>query len=189
MKLSLGIVGIIAVSLLFSGCLSAGQDKQKISELEKSVLGLQKQLEALGEEKNKTEETLLHVTLQKEDLNSKLLAKSAEVDKARAEEKAKGLANARAVKAALDSSGQNKSALLDAAKQAYTQWEFYACQYYLGVNVFTSGGNITVPIGCVFANSQYVQASQAALNALGTDDAAIKARQELLKQYPELNSS
>lgn len=187
MKTGVGLLaGVLLVSLLLPGCLQNQQEKDRIRGLEDVVQGLQGQLEALGQEKNNTARQFSsEKQLLESDYNAKLAASKKERDAVKARE----LESIKTLKRILEASPVNKS-ILNETNKLYKEWDFYACSYYLGANLLTTGGNVTVPLQCVLATGQYMYSSKQLLDSLNSvEDRSADAVAEILKRYPNLNSS
>ncbi|GEM_PF-2716969 len=186
-NIALAIACLVIIAFVVNFAVTGSAQEVKGHELDVKLKNLQSQLDSLQVEKTRTDESLLQATLEKEELKTQQANAIAKASKDAIEARAALVANASKLKQLLSTREYDK-AVLDQASQQYAQWDAYACQYYLGLYAFTTQGSISVPLGCVLANSVYVNSSRFLIAQISNSTAnpVTRALGELKAQYPEL---
>lgn len=181
---------ILVIALVLNSGVAGSKEKVENKQLDVKAKELQSQLDSLQIEKTKADEGLLQATLEKEQLKAEQAEELAKLGQQAAGARVAQFERARKLKEILSKQWFDPK-LLDQARQDYVQWEFFACQYYIGIQVFTSGGNVTVPLACALYNGVYVNSSKFFIDQVYNDSAnPVKAAlAELAVQYPELKST
>lgn len=186
---ALGVLVIVAIVLAIWMNSQAQQAQAKTSSLQQELDRSIAKLVILEGEKNKTENTLLETSLERSELQKRFETLKTENRNQISELQSSELQNIRRIKRILEPEPVNNS-LLKVVRDQYAQWDFYACSYYLGADLLTTGGNVTVPLQCVIATGQYMKYSKQLTDSLaGVEDRSSEAFAEILKLYPQLNSS
>jgi len=184
--LVIAIVAIVVLAFMLSSAhTSNAQAEQQTLAAEAQLAGANAQIFALDTEKNRTQNDLLAERL------AKLTAQKSVGDAATAllDYKAQEFERMVRLKNVLDGQPFNTTQL-NKTKAAYKQWDDYACSFYLGANLLTSGGTVTVPLQCVITTGQYMFESKKLSDSLTSiSDRGEAGLAELQRLYPALNTT